>query len=175
MAKLMSSNRVVQQKEKLNVKLSVLEKKERKTYEALAAVINFLNKGKKGKLAPCKSFSTFKKDIISAVGQLSVKRKLKTASAEPKFNVKHYERAIKCAADATYRDMAIQAANKDLNHEAIGELVEEFKKDCRQSTRSVKELRAELRKSEKMNSVRRLLKNVVDPIVEDEDSLPVTG
>ena len=167
-------NKIQTQQVTLNNRLSELEKKERKTYEALAALIGFLDKNKKCELKTYKNFTTFKKEVLSATVPFDLKKT--TTGCEPKFNVQHYERAIKCACDTAYRDMAIQVANKDLTHEAMAELVEEFRKDCRKATRCVKAMRAEIRKSQPIkNSVRRLLKNVVDPVVDDEDSVVVTG
>ena len=58
---------------------------------------------------------------MATVGGLPIFEKNKIPPNEPRFNVKHYERAILSASDITYRDMAIQAASKDLTEEAMAE------------------------------------------------------
>jgi len=154
-----TTDSVSTQESETYVELTNLEKKERKVYEALAALINFLN-GKKLELKLTANFSKFKNEVIRAVAQLEDKQKQKNTTVEPKFNVKHYERAIICASDPTYRDMAIQAASKDLNREALKELVSSLRRDCRQIAKRIKELTTELRRKQVKTNTRNLLKVV---------------
>lgn len=159
-----------EQQSETYAELNKLEKKERKIYEALAALINFLN-GKKLELKLTTNFSKFKNEVIRAIAQLEGKQKQKNITVEPKFNVKHYERAIICASDPTYRDMAIQAASKDLNREALKELVSSLRRDCRQISKRIKELTSELRRKQVKTNTRNLLK-----VVElDEDEIVTTS
>lgn len=153
---------------KIQSQLNEAEKQEKKIYEALAALINYIKGVKKYQLKTPTDFPKFKKDILEAVAKFEVK-KHKASGCELKFNVKHYERAMKCASDTTYRDMAIQAANKDLNQEAMNELVIALSKDCREATRLVKSLSLELDKIERARKESpQLFSNVVEPAVEEE-------
>lgn len=161
-------NKVSPQQSKLHCEINDLEKKERKIYEALAALINFIN-GKKRELKLSVSFSKCKQEILNAVAQLEVTKKYKNTTVEPKFNVKHYERAIMCASDPCYRDMAIQAASKDLNREALAELVTSLHRDCRQISKRTKELTAELRRKQVKTNARNLL-HVIEPMVDKDDA-----
>lgn len=147
----LSFDQLQTQYSKMRVQLHEVEKREKRTYEALAALINYIKGIKKYDVKAYTDFFEFKKELLAAVTKLKVKQH-KMSNREPKFNVKHYERAIKGASDATYRDMAIQAANKDLNHEAITELVTALHKDCREVTKQVKELMVELHKLERMKN-----------------------
>lgn len=159
-------NKVSTQQSKLYSKLNELEKKERKIYEALAALINFIN-DRKRELKLSASFSKFKKETLNAAVQLEIKKNHKNTILEPKFNVKHYERAIICASEASYRNMAIQAASKDLNREALDELVILLGRDCRNISKRVKELSVELRQTQAKTKAHSLL-HVVEPVVDDE-------
>lgn len=158
------------QQSKTYTELNKLEKKEQKIYEALASLINFLN-GKKHELKLSANFSKFKNEVINAIAQLELKQKHKNATVEPKFNVKHYERAIICASDPSYRDMAIQAASKDLNREALEELVKSLLRDCRQIAKQMKVLAAELRQKQAKTKAHDLLK-VVE--LNDEEAVVVS-
>lgn len=148
------------QQVKLYSLLCTLEKKEKQTYEALAALVTHLD-GKKREWET-DNFNKFKKAVLTSIGDLTICEKTKTNNHEPKFNVKHYERAILCASDATYRDMAIQAANKDLTEEAMGELIAAIARDCRRITRELKETTTEWRKCQPVSSVRQVWQNVVE-------------
>lgn len=125
------------QQVKLYNQLCGLEKKEKQTYEALAALITYVN-GEKLEWET-DDFNKFKKGVLAAVGELHICEEKKTPANEPKFNVKYYERAILSASDVTYRDMAIQAANKDLTEEAMAELITTISRDCRRISRKLKE------------------------------------
>lgn len=129
----------------LRARLHELEKKEKRIYEALAALLNFLLGEKKHELKTTHRFSSFKKTVLTAATEREFCRKSKSNAVETKFNVKHYERAMQCASDPTYRDMAIQAASKDLNQEAMEELIMALCKDCREASRLVKEAASECR------------------------------
>ncbi|WP_315957691.1 hypothetical protein [Coxiella burnetii] len=148
---------------KLYHQLCDLEKKEKQTYEALAALVVYID-GKEREWET-DDFNKFKKTVLASAGDLAVCEKAKAAAGEPKFNVKHYERAILCASDATYRDMAIQAANKDLTDEAMGELIAAISRDCRRTTRELKEIISEWRKIQTLpNSVQKLWQAAVEPV-----------
>ncbi len=157
------------QPSELNNQLHTLEKKERKSYEALAALVRFIKGIKKQEWLKITDFCEFKKKVLASVADFGFKKKAKTTHPEPKFNVKHYERAILSASDPAYRDMAIQAASKDLTHEALGELITSLCRDCQRVSRQVKELATELRKGQVGNGVRQLWQNVVEPGA-DKDS-----
>ena len=165
MAKLTSKDNRTQSS-KAQMKIIELEKKEKKTYEALAALINFVEGRGKYTINAVTNFVKFKKEVIVVALQLKSKRKQKASSLDPKFNVKHYEHAIRCASDSTYRDMAIQAANKDLSREAMVELIVALHKDCRDASRRVKESMVELRKLKKVNGddVRQIFQGVVEAV-----------
>lgn len=94
-------------------------------------------------------------------------RKKKTTPHEPKFNVKHYERAILSASDVTYRDMAIQAANKDLTEESMAELIAAISRDCRRISRELKETTVEWHKCRVPLHVHQRWQNVVE--LDDDD------
>lgn len=145
---------------KLYDQLCVLEKKEKQTYEALAALITYMH----GEKLEWKTddFNKFKKGILTTVSELSICEKKKTLTNEPKFNVKHYERAILSASDVTYRDMAIQAANKDLTKEAMEELITAISRDCRRISRELKEITIEWRKCQVPLHVNQRWQNVVE-------------
>ena len=134
------------QQARLYSNLCTIEKKEKQTYEALAALVTYLN-NKQQKLEVT-DFNKFKKEVLKSAGELALCGKAKGIGHEPKFNVKHYERAILCASNSTYRDMAIQAANKDLNEEAMGELIAALSRDCRRISWKLKEIVSEWRKSQ---------------------------
>ena len=156
---------VKRQYNNLRNQLRSLEKKEKQTYEALAALVLYV----KGKKRDWKkdNFSKFKKAVLTSVGDLSICAASRPNSSEPKFNVKHYERAILCASDSTYRDMAIQAASKDLTKEAMGDLITAIRRNCRCVSRQVKETLMEFRKCQPAcDSVRQVWQNVVEPIAE---------
>ncbi|MFW0072416.1 MAG: hypothetical protein AB8Z23_00315 [Coxiella-like endosymbiont] len=155
------------QKIKLYNQLCGLEKKEKQTYEALAALITYIN-GEKLEWGT-DNFNKFKKGVLAIVGELPICKKNKMLckknkmlTNEPKFNVKHYERAILSASDVTYRDMAIQAANKDLTEEAMVELIAAISRDCRQISRKLKEITTEWRKCQVPLHVSQKRQNVIE-------------
>ena len=155
---------------KLYNELHDLERKEKRTYEALAALIQFLKGGKKKEWPKMMDFSEFKKAVLAGAIDFNLNEKSEAAALEPKFNFKHYERAILCASDATYRDMAIQAASKDLTQEALVELMASLRRDCQRISRQVKELTIELRKSNPVREgMRQLWQNVVEPAAAPEE------
>ncbi|MFW0083034.1 MAG: hypothetical protein AB8Y67_01415 [Coxiella-like endosymbiont] len=148
------------QKIKLYNQLCGLEKKEKQTYEALAALITYINGEKLEWVTD--NFNKFKKGVLAIVGELPICKKNKMLTNEPKFNVKHYERAILSASDVTYRDMAIQAANKDLTEEAMVELIAAISRDCRQISRKLKEITTEWRKCQVPLHVSQKRQNVIE-------------
>lgn len=151
---------------KLYSNLCTLEKKEKQTYEALAALVTYLDNKRQG--WELSDFNKFKKEVLKSAGELALCEKAKGAWHEPKFNVKHYERAILYASNSTYRDMAIQAANKDLNEEAMGELITALSRDCRRISRELKEITAEWRKSRALfPNYNPLWQSMVEPIFEE--------
>lgn len=159
------------QQSKIRSQLNEAEKQEKKLYEALAALINYIKGVKKHELKTAIDFSTFKKDLLATVTKLEIKKH--KSNGELKFNVKHYERAIKCASDITYRDMAIQAANKDLNQETMNELVMVLYRDCREASKQVKEWTVELHKLERENkNAGYLFQNVVEAVTPEEETEP---
>lgn len=121
-----------------------LQKKEKQSYTALSALIACIT-GENPVDQQVMSFSQFKKVVLSSVAAIKKNIHFKPHSHEPKFNVKHYERSILCAYDASYRDVVIHAACKDLNPEAQSELLESLSKSCRLLTRKVRQINAELR------------------------------
>ena len=144
---------------KLYKQLCGLEKKEKQIYEALYALITYIN-GEKQEWGT-DDFNKFKKRILAIVGELPICKKNKISTNEPKFNVKHYERAILSASDVTYRDMAIQAANKDLTEEAIAELIVAISHNCRQISRQLKEITVEWRKCQASTHVSQKWQDVI--------------
>jgi inorganic triphosphatase YgiF len=150
--------------------IAQLEKKEKKAYEAFAALISFVKGIKKQNALKISDFSKFKKAVLASGNEFVLRQKSKTCANETKFNVKHYERAILCASDATYRDMAIQAANKDLTPEAMQALIIAIRKDCQLVSRQLKELLGETRKRYPVvQGVRQLWQQVV---ARDEETEP---
>jgi hypothetical protein len=153
------------QSAKLQNQLGFFEKKEKQAYEALAALVGFIKDGKKQPCLNIHDFNKFKKCVLASIADLKLCNKPKSAQQEPKFNVKHYERAILCASDVTYRDMAIQAANKDLTKEAMHDLVMALRKNCCQASRQIKETISEIRKSyAEARDMPQLWHNIVEPL-----------
>lgn len=166
-------NKVTPPPTALESKLNDLLKKEQKVYEALATLINFLSGQKKIETKFIKSFLVFKKEVVAAVRQFEPQHKKRKATHEPKFNVKHYERAIMCASNPSYRDMAIQAASKGLNCEAMSELVLSLHRDCLEIGKKIKWLSLELRKMHQMRAPTcEPLQTVAEPL-DDEESIPL--
>lgn len=163
-----------QESSKLYQQVTDLEKKEKKAYEALAALMQFVKMGKKLDLFKIDEYNDFKKAVLAGVADFDCRRKSKLSNAEPKFNVKHYERAILCASDATYRDMAIQAASKDLTEDARLELILALRRDCCQISRQLKELASLIdKKHPVVEAAGQLWQNVVDSVQEKERK-PIT-
>ena len=153
------------QKIKLYNQLCGLEKKEKQTYEALATLITYVNDEKLE--WETDDFNKFKKEVLAIVGKLSICEKNKIPTNEPKFNVKHYERAILSASDVTYRDMSIQAANKDLTKEAMAELISAISRDCRRISRKLKEITIEWQKCQVPLYVSQRWENIIE--LDDEE------
>ncbi len=158
-----------QQLSTLHSRLHQLQAKERMIYEALASLVRFIKGEASKNFSKINDFREFKKLVLASVLSFSKARKKKVGVIEPKFNVKHYERTIVCACDSTYRDMAVQAASKDLTRDAIYELIASLRQDCQRISRQVKHLAGELRKTRLIpGGVRQLLNNVLEPANEDD-------
>lgn len=152
---------------KLQTQFDTLQKKEKKTYEALNALLYFFKEGKKPEcVKEIIDFKSFKKMVLETADHLNEPTKSKICE---RFNVKHYQRAIVCAQNNSYRDMAIQAALKDLNKEALADLITAIRKECCQVSKQVKELTNEIRRTSPMvEGVKQLWHQVLDPTATEE-------
>jgi len=118
---------------KSNETLSRLLEKEKQSYVALSAILDFIN-GQSKHTHDFKAnmdFNEYKYRVLKQAEKLKVTGPCSNAShAENQFNVMHYQRVILSAEKVNSRNMAIMAALHNLTPAALKNLVRSIKKIC---------------------------------------------
>ena len=121
--------------------ISALQAKEKQSYNALSAVIDFVQ-GQQRHTHEYKSstdFDRYKRVTLMRVARLKLKGATMAGSnQENQFNVMHYQRAILTASQSNYRNMAILAAKHNLTAQALIKLVNLIKKSCIKLSKEIK-------------------------------------
>lgn len=123
-------------------KLVALYAKEKAYYTSLSALIDFLQGEQKHQHAykSFESFEDYKRNTLSQTSKLKSLENDKARASENQFNVMYYQRAILCASEANYRNMAILAAMHNLTPIALHQLLTFMKKSCIRLSKEIKKM-----------------------------------
>lgn len=120
--------------------LNRLQEKEKQSYIALSAVIDFINGCQKHThdFKAHMDFAEYKQQVLAQVEKLKFQGPFSNSSyGENQFNVMHYQRVILSASKSNSRNMAIMAALHNLTPAALKRLVTSIKNSCIQLSKEL--------------------------------------